>query len=410
VTAPGWQARFPVETGLLLALCFFLPLAEAPKNLLWLAYLVVWAVNRIRSRDAGGPWDRWDTLFALWIASGFLAAAFAGLHKSEWRGAGDLLRYASILWLVKRGGYSARELRALLTALVLSAVVGLAYGYLRIWAGAGLTGKLQLHSVGHVNHTALYIAIMLGVCTSWLFARWQRWNLARRLLAAAVELLVLVSLVVTESRGALAVGLALVLLLALAWWPRWRVPLAASAAGAFLVVALAVVLHLEVVRKHEQNVIDQNVLAFRDAIWRTSLAAWERYPLFGVGMDNYSAISLEEVRRWRTEAGKDFDPKRYSIWPHAHSLYANTLAERGAVGLAALAAVLLAWLAALVRRRPARSHADAEALFWGASASSWFVTAVGGAFNTTLHHEHGILATLLLGIWLCAIQARARAL
>ena len=51
------KARFPVETGLLIALCFFLPLLEAPKNILWLAYVICWLVNRIRARDFGGRWD-----------------------------------------------------------------------------------------------------------------------------------------------------------------------------------------------------------------------------------------------------------------------------------------------------------------------------------------------------------------
>ena len=156
------SVRFPVETGLLLGLAFFLPLAEAPKNLLWLAYAATWLANRARAGDWGGRWDGWDTLIALWIASGFLVAAFAGLHKSEWQGAGDLLRYASLLWLVKRGGYAGRELKWLLGALVASTVIGLAIGYFRLWTGLAKSGHLQLHSVGHVNHTAIYLAINAG--------------------------------------------------------------------------------------------------------------------------------------------------------------------------------------------------------------------------------------------------------
>ena len=40
-----------LEIGLLLALCIFLPLYEAPKNLAWLAYALVWSANRVRERD-----------------------------------------------------------------------------------------------------------------------------------------------------------------------------------------------------------------------------------------------------------------------------------------------------------------------------------------------------------------------
>jgi O-antigen ligase len=401
------SCRFPVETALLVALCFFLPLFEAPKNLAWLLFVAVWLANRARARDFGGRWDRWDSLFAAWIASGYLVAAFAGLHKSEWGGVNDLLRYASIGWLVKRGGYSERELRWVLGALVVSAVAGLAWGFWRMSSGAGKSGTLQLHSVGHVNHTAVYLAIMLGVCASWIFARWRSWRAGRRATSLAVGALLLVALMVTASRGAIGVGLGLVLVLAALWWRRWRAPLIAGVAAIALTLALAVGLGVEVVRKQQTNAAAGNVLAFRDGVWRMGLAAWERYPWFGVGMDNYSLITHELVRTWRTAAGKDYSEASYVRFPHGHSLFVNTLAERGAVGFAALAAVLLAWLVALWRKRPARGDGDFHWLAWGAAAGAWIATVAIGTVNTTLHHEHGILAVLLLGLWLSTLRPRS---
>ena len=46
-------SRFPIETALLAALAFFLPLLEAPKNIVWLAWVLTWLFNRVRSRDFG---------------------------------------------------------------------------------------------------------------------------------------------------------------------------------------------------------------------------------------------------------------------------------------------------------------------------------------------------------------------
>jgi O-antigen ligase len=401
---PG--TRHPIETGLLLALCFFLPLLEAPKNLLWLAYGITWLVNRARGRDFGGRWDLWDGLIAAWIASGSAAAAFAGLHGGEWRGAADLLRYGSVLWLVKRGGYAPRELKWMLGALVASAVVGLVGGYARIWTGLGSNADLELNSVGHVNHTAIYLAIILGLCVSWLFARWQAWPVNRRAVALAVTVLVLVSLVVTASRGAVGVGLAMIPLLALAWWPRWRAPLAASVVAVALVAGVVIGGGAEVFRKHEANIASDNVLSYRDGIWRMAIAGWQRYPWFGVGMDNYKLITYERVKAWRAAEGKDYVENRYVYFTHGHSLYLNALAERGLVGLAALAAVLLAWLAFLLQYLPKANGPDEAWLFWGAAAAAWMVTAGAGLFNTTLHHEHGILSALLLGAWLASLRAR----
>jgi len=286
---------------------------------------------------------------------------------------------------------------------VASTLAGLVFGYWRLWSGVGKSGHLQLYSVGHVNHTAIYLAIMLGVCASWLYAYWRDWPVNRRTVALAISALIMVSLVVTTSRAAVGIGFLMVLVLALAWWPRWRAPLVASAIAIFLMSALIVGFGAGVLQKQMDNAAAQNVLAFRDGIWRTGVAAWEKYPWFGVGKDNFGRITHDHVRSWRTEAGKDYDATRYYPYAHGHSLYVNTLAERGSLGFAALLVVLAAALVALVRYRPQKGEGDFAWLAWGSAASAWFVTAGIGLANTTLHHEHGLLAALLLGLWLSTL-------
>ncbi len=396
----------PIEVAFLLALCLFLPLLEAPKNLAWLGFAGVWFVNRIRNRNFGGCWDKWDTLIAIWIGSALLSAAFAGLHRSEWGGSLDLVRYASVLWLVKRGRYSARVLTWALGTLVISTLVGLLVGHARLWGGLGKSGTLQLHSVGHVNHTAIYLAIMLGMFASWIFARWQAWNVAVRIAALCVFVVMLGSLVMTSSRAAVVAGLFLVPLLGAAWWRRWRAPLFASLVITGLLIAGLVGFGADVVRKQLHNAATDNVLAYRDGVWRMGYEAWRRYPVFGVGMDNFSLITHDVVKQWRLDAGKTYDPARYIRFPHGHSLYVNTLAERGAFGLAALGFVLIAWFTLLVRNLPRSGDEELDSILWGGAASAWVVTVVVGVVNTTLHHEHGILAVLLLGLWLCRLSVR----
>ena len=394
-----------VELGLLLAFCFFLPIVEPWKNITWALYLIVWVVNRIRARQWGGAWEGWDTLIVLWMASGFVVAAFAGEHHDEWRGALDIVRYGSILWLVKRARYSALEMRWILGMLVVSTLAGLALGYYRLWAGLAKSGMLQLYSVGHVNHTAVYLAIMLGLCVSWLLGSWRDCGLAAKALAVAINAAVLGSLIYTTSRGAIGVGLALLPLLGLAWRPRLRWAFVAGLAAAALIVAAGVWLGAEVVKRQQNYEATANILSFRDGIWRMGLAGWRHNKWFGVGIDNYELITPERVKGWLAEEGKAYDPAQYVHFPHAHSLYINTLAERGLFGFAVLILVLLAWLAAL--RRPPPGAANLDWTLWGAALGAWVVTAGVGLVNTTLHHEHAILAVLLLGLWLSRRKARA---
>src|SRR5258708_4822022 len=159
------------EQAALLGLAFFLPLYEAPKNVLWLVFVALWLVNRVRARDFGGRWDGWDTLIALWIASGFATAGFAGLRGDEWRAALDLVRYGSALWVLKRSRYPERVWVLLVASLFAGTVATLALGYWKMLI-AGSTDLLTLNSVGHVNHSAVYMSIMLGAAVIALRAYW----------------------------------------------------------------------------------------------------------------------------------------------------------------------------------------------------------------------------------------------
>lgn len=399
-TSASTDALRRAEFWILAALLFVLPLFEAPKNILWVLYVLVWLANRARSRDFGGGWDVWDTLIAAWIASAVLSAVFAGLHHKEWKGALDLLRYGSVLWLLKRSRFEERELAILFGALALGAVGALAHGYWRL----EITRKrelLELKSVGHVNHSAIYLAILLGAAVSVVAAYWRRLGPSGRAGAAMLLALFAVSLFVMKSRTAIGVALVLVVLLGVAWWARSRKIAVITLLAVAAVVTVALVGRVDVVRKHDDRVAEGNVFAYRAQIWNTARTAWQRFPLFGVGMANYSALEPEAVRQWRVEAGKPFDQKDFIVKSgHAHSLYYNTLAERGTVGFAALAAVLLAWAWRLLRRYPGRSGDDRTWALWGGALSAWFVTVVAGIGNTSLHSEHALLAVILLGLWL----------
>lgn len=396
---PPSSTRARVEAALLVFLALVLPLWEAPKNLLIGAYLITWLVNRTRTGDFGGPWDRWDTLIAIWIASGFAVAAGSGIHAQEWHGALDIVRYGSILWCLLRSRDTAWTGFAVMLSLALGTAAGLAWGY---WAWT-LDSKryfVELHSVGHVNHSAIYTAMVLGATASIVFAAWDRLSVPMRAGGIIALLYFMFFLVKMQSRAALGVGIAVVVVLGLAWYPRKRMFAALALAIVLALTTTLVAFRPDVVGKHLTNVQNQNVLAFRDQIWRTSLAAWRQFPMFGVGMDNFSFINPERVARWASARGDAFEEGRFYFTSHGHSLLFNTLAERGTVGTAVLAIVLAAWLASLGRGYPGARGVEATWLAWGGAASAWLVTVGAGLANTTLHHEHGLLAAILLGLWL----------
>jgi O-antigen ligase len=394
-----------LELLALLAFAFVLPLFEAPKNLLWIVYVVLWIANRWRSRDFGGPWDAWDTLILAWIASGYASAVFAGLHHKEWISALDVLRYASILWLLKRSGYAESALAGLLALTVLGTAAALAWGYygLRV---TGLRSTLGLNSVGHVNHSAIYLAIVFGLALAWVRAGWGADAVARRAAGLALLLAFGLSLIVMESRAAVGAAFVVAVCVLGAFSLRsgkraWAVLLGAIAIGAVLLAAKP-----DVVRKNSALLDRHLFLAHRDAVWRTGLKAWREFPVFGVGMGNYSQVSLERVEEWSRARGEPFDRALLQTQAHGHSLYVNTLVERGLAGFAVLLAVLGAWGWTLARSIPPASGSPVRWTYWGGAAAAWLVAVVVGTVNTTLHHEHALVSMLLLGGWLCLRRGR----
>jgi O-antigen ligase len=405
------DSRFPLEFLLLLCLAFFLPLYEAPKNVFWLLWIGTWAFNRSRARDWGGAWDGWDTVIATWIASVYVVAFFAGVHDKEWGGAHDILRNGLVLWLVRRSRYSRGEMAWLAAVLLGSCAIGVAWGFGKL-AAAGKFSYLQLHSVGHSNHTAPYVAIAAGFALAVLCFAWEKLGRGGRGIGMLITLFLFVGLLATTSRAAVGAFLVVPPLLALAVWRRSRKRALFAMAGFLSALLITVVVDrvlvdIDIVQKHRQFAASDDPSNGRLSIWRRAWVAWEVFPLFGVGVDNYGKIPEDRIRARVESTGEIYDAQRYRGPNHAHSLYLNTLAERGLVGFVAFAALFAAWVTTLWRRRPQPAVDGLTAAYWGGATGALAIIVVVGVANTSFHHEIAMLAVMLLGGWMNLDRTRA---
>jgi len=395
-----------IEHGTLLALAFVLPLFEAPKNILWVVFVAIWLLNRWQTRDFGGRWDYWDTLIALWLGSGFAVAAFAGIRGDEWNAAVDIVRYAAVLWMLKRSRYADPIWLALIAAILAGTIVGLVWGYYDVFT-AGEFRWLTLNSVGHVNHSSIYLAIVLGLSVAATRAWWREAGALWRAANLALLAFLVVALFWMQSRAAVGAAFIMAFVILSAYAVRRRRGLGLVALTAAGAIAATLLLSPQVVQKNRTFMEKSYVLNGRDDIWRVGLAAWREFPLFGVGMGNFGRIDYKQLESWSARRGKAFDKQSFALHAHGHSLYINTLAERGLAGLSVLLAVLVAWALALIRRIPDPSAPPLVWTFWGSAAGGWIITVVVGAMNTTLHHEHALLCMLLLGGWLSVARHAA---
>jgi len=176
-----------------------------------------------------------------------------------------------------------------------------------------------------------------------------------------------------------------------------------------LMLGGAVALVPGVVEKTKGNIEAKELAARRPALAKVALLAAREYPAFGVGISNFAKIDPEVVAGWQEKSGHVFDPQDLYFSTHAHSLYFNTLAERGLVGLLPLLAFLVGIGVTLLRLRPSGASTPLQQTLWGAALGAWVITAVGGVFNTTLHHEHALIAMVVFGIWLAQTRTRLAA-
>lgn len=405
-----------VECLLLLAFALVLPLFEAPKNILVLAYAIVWLFNRARSGQWGGPWDRWDTLFTLLLGSYLASVSFGHFGVHALGEFGDALRFIGLAWLVRRARYGAPFCILLLRSFVFATVVAVAFGFWQLFV-VGEGPYLELHSVGHVNHSAIYLA-MAALIAQCLWQSDRHGNPFHARLDLVLIVFMLVVQIVMASRASLLGYLAAAIILLI----RDRTYFTALGARSLRKGAAVILVSIlcagglmslsakwlpggGVLEKITSNTKNDRLLSLRDRVWAFGVEGWRVSPAFGIGTGQFDRLILDDVCNWRAErlaasrlSNDAYNCPRDSYFKtaHAHSLYVTALVERGVVGLFILMAFLGAWFMA-VWRRP---DSSAAATINSAAGSALIVAMVTGVANTTLHHEHGLLAFCLLALWL----------
>lgn len=403
---PETRLDTKLQQAMLVLLAVFLltlPLVEAPKNIVAGLYLVLWTWRGRITGDFGGRWSRFDTAFALMIGSAVLSglAAYAGDVTG-------VLRVVVLGWLVSRSRLSMRHVRLLPTVACLGLLAAIALASVPFLKGS--KSFLELHSVGHANQSALYIAIMTAIAFGWWLQGvqvGQTWH--RRAALGMCAAVFCAALLAGGSRAAMvatagAVTVILAVVLTCGGESRRRI----LARFGLSLVAIALLIaalgtwapHLSDRKLTVKGLVTTASTETRVRHWRVGFEAWRQRPLLGWGPDSFQRLKIDDVCAWRQQRGEGCDRDQYLQQTHAHSLYVGTLAERGLLGVFALAFLAGVWAWTLVRS----AASAARSRLWVASAASLLIVLIGGAFNTTLRVEHGSLALLWFGLWVAALR------
>jgi hypothetical protein len=148
-----------------------LPSLEAPKNIFLILFLATSLYHQY-TKKTKDPWKLWDWIFLSYIASAFLSAVFAGIpNGAEWGGFSSFLIWTGFAWLLSRTQYEDKEITWIIWVTILGTLPPLAWGLIEYMV-IHTKDTLQLHSVGHVNHSAIYLGIILGAALSVVLRIW----------------------------------------------------------------------------------------------------------------------------------------------------------------------------------------------------------------------------------------------
>jgi len=150
-----------IEMWLLFSFLIFLPVAEAPKNIVLYLFLSYWLVRSTRNQNWGNgcPWLEWPLIIIGTLS--LVAIPFQdGGYLSILGRTVDFLSIAALFLTVARTSLSADIARRLGFAALIGLAAGLMEGLARWSQFPALT------SVGHINQVAMY----LGVAASGVLA------------------------------------------------------------------------------------------------------------------------------------------------------------------------------------------------------------------------------------------------
>ena len=402
------------ELTILSAFFFVLPLFEAIKNLLLLAYLIAWCTQSYKARDFGGRLRSWEWALLLFLLGGFISSY---TNPFGWeKPLSGTLTFAKLIlpaMLLSRTVITTKKVTFLSASILLGTFIAtLASWY--VWRRNGGVYP-ELNSVGHVNQSALYIALAFGVSLA-LFMMQKGW---KRLVATIAVLFFAIALIPTLSTTAVTVIVAMVVAATCMTFRFNRKYLALLAAFLIVIVgSLLVASHYIPTVKSFKSEIEHRIhggdtgnlfLSKRDVIFHTAVFVLSDFPLFGAGDRHFEvATSKEYVQSVATKRGLPYEPSRFFHTNHGHNLVTSVMVNRGYIGLFLLTGFILIalwqhvrWLSHFYSDR----KLELEPLL-GIMTGIYIV--VGGFGNSTLYVEHGQLAFCLAGLSLGYLQKRRK--
>jgi O-antigen ligase len=388
-----------LELAFLSLFLAFLPSLEAPKNIFLGGYLII-ALYR-QSQSTSLKWSVWDWIFLSLITSSFLSTLFPFVTGGyEWRGFRNILFWVIFGWTLYRSDYNESERKYLFLFAILMTLPPLIWGLIEYYV-LQTKNALQLYSLGHVNHSAIYLCMMAGASLSVLISQLQLTKKKDVFITSLLFIFLIASVIIGQSRGAF--GVVFLLTYALILLGKLSIKIKTIFLG-LVTIFLAIITFIAPAPVIKKQIANQNyniVLSYRDLVWHGAYEVAKLNPLLGIGGGNWRHIQIDQIKSAVESRGETFNEEDFALqWGHPHNVYLSNLVDRGILGFIIFLSFMLIWLITLIKSYKKFNQDSKVMLFIMGSFSAWMSIFVIGLVNTTFHHENALLALFFLGLHL----------
>jgi hypothetical protein len=376
-----------------LALCLiFLPSFEAPKNLFAVLFVFSWALIARRDKDWGGNWRVIDTVFLLWILADIIVGINAiVVHGQPASGSKDIIKFVLVGWAVSRTGFTIRQMIHLCVIAIIFTVLPLGYSYLNC---DGST-CIEFNSVGHVNHTAIYLLLTYVLSLSLLVFNFK--NIGNLLRTILIVTTIILAYVVIDTHSRAASGLlAVVTLMAMAYsiyyYRNWHSLIISVLLLSFASVML--VYNPPSILNKFINGSDLVGDSPRQKIRNFAYYVFKIDPVLGTGIGNFPNFNHDDIRDLVIEDVGSYDDSQFMPFKHPHNIYYAYLTGGG---ILLLSVFMWFWLQIVNIIYRVNKHSNEKWLVFSSVSLVIAVLSIGWV-NTTLTHEHALITMIVLGL------------
>ena len=289
--------------------------------------------------------------------------------------------------LAARLNYTHSQLMMIWLALLLGGGVAVLESFW-VWHENGKEYP-EFRSVGHVNHSAMYVLVVLGSGLAAVITR-QKTLLVMGGVATALMLLYLPP---SKSGVALIATIAvLVSYVAVLIKPRfgWKPSVFGVLVTFVASVSAADLFGGGLWEEFSYRLASSNPTNGRLQYLQIALEVFDRHPLFGTGWFSFAEATSADVLREEISKSGNVVNFVYAGHPHGHNLWTTMLVERGLLGVVLVTTLLVLYFRTFLPIALSREQLDP--VDRGAAVGALLVAvgfAVAGLGNTTMMNEHG---------------------